>query len=98
VSPGHCQREVNQAGNRGRESAGRWWASDVSIPRQCMQKVSDIVAINITLQVNGESALFILLAEDGTLNRLGTGSAQNQEHDMFIGVTGEPIFSYLLSE
>jgi hypothetical protein len=88
-------KQANRACRRTLHQPSFWIATSFE---DTMQRVSDIAAINISLQVNGESALFILLAEDGTVNRLGTGSAQNQEHDMFIGVTGEPIFSSLLSE
>ena len=62
-----------------------------------MHKVSDIESVNISLKVEGTTVLFVLLANDGTINRIGTGSPQNTENDMFIGITGEPLFQRLLS-
>ena len=56
------------------------------------QRAADIRAIAITLRVREKNALFILLAADGAINRLGTGSVRNTENDMFIGQTTEPLF------
>jgi len=60
-------------------------------------KVSDIEAVHVTLKIAGKQALFILLTADGTINRLGTGSVKNQDNDLFIGVTQEPLFKRLLA-
>src|SRR5689334_2376454 len=61
-----------------------------------MAKVSDIIAVNITLKVDEKQSLFILLAADGSINRLGTGKVNNQENDLFIGITKEPLFPELM--
>ena len=60
-------------------------------------RVKDIVAVNITLDVDSEPSLFILLAADGTVNRLGTGAVTNKEKDLFIGRSLEPLLDKLLS-
>ncbi len=62
-----------------------------------MHKVSDITAVSISLRIAEQTALFVLLAADGTVNRLGTGAVDNEENDLFIGVTQEPLFATLLS-
>ncbi len=62
-----------------------------------MPKVSDIDAVSISLKANDEQSLFVLLAADGTINRLGTGVVDNSEKEMFIGVTKDPLFQELLT-
>jgi hypothetical protein len=39
----------------------------------------------VTLHVADEQALVIMLAADGAINRMGTGSVSNTERDLFIG-------------
>lgn len=51
----------------------------------------------VTLKVNDDTALFILLAEDGTVNRMGNGSAINTDHLMFIGRHSEPLFARFIA-
>jgi hypothetical protein len=57
-----------------------------------------IKAISVDLEVNGKPSLFILLADDGTVNRLGTGTADNTERDLYIGLAEEPLFEQLRDE
>lgn len=61
-----------------------------------MHRVSEIVAVAITLEVASEHVLFILLAADGTVNRAGTGSPGNTESTLVIGQTSEPLFQSLM--
>ena len=56
-----------------------------------MPKVADIQLVNITLEIDGKKVLFVLLSQDGTVNRLGKGSVDNTENDLFIGRTPEPL-------
>ena len=58
----------------------------------------NIDGIMVTLEVDSSKALFILLAADGTVNRLGTGSVNNTENDMYIGITKDSLFVKLLSK
>jgi hypothetical protein len=53
---------------------------------------SDFDKVLITLKIKNDTALFILLAEDGTVNRMGDGSITNDDHEMFIGINREPLF------
>jgi hypothetical protein len=62
-----------------------------------MSTVSDITAVHITLETGGKQALFILLAADGSINRLGSGSVTNTDNDLFIGITKEPLFAKLMA-
>ena len=61
-----------------------------------MAKVSGVIAVNISLEVDEKQSLFILLAADGSINRLGTGKVNNKENDLFIGITTEPLLSELM--
>jgi hypothetical protein len=54
-----------------------------------------ITATLIKLDIDGRQSLFVVLAADGLVNRLGTGSVDNSENDLFIGRTSEPLFSQL---
>jgi hypothetical protein len=58
---------------------------------------SDFDKALITLKINKDTALFILLAEDGTVNRMGDGSITNDDHEMFIGMNREPLFSNFMT-
>tara|TARA_R110000737_G_C14433331_1_gene460073 strand:+ start:154 stop:567 length:414 start_codon:yes stop_codon:yes gene_type:complete len=39
----------------------------------------------IELTIDNQQALFIILGQDGTLNRKGNGNLQNISHDMYMG-------------
>ena len=54
-----------------------------------------IRVILIELYAADQPSLFILLASDGTINRLGTGSVNNTERDFFIARTSLDIFESL---
>jgi hypothetical protein len=62
-----------------------------------MPKVSDIRAVTISLETGGKTALFILLAADGSINRMGTGAVNNKDKDLFIGVTKKTLFDQLMA-
>ena len=61
-----------------------------------MPKVADINAVNITLETGDEQSLFILLAADGSINRMGTGEIENTDRNLFLGVVNEPLFDQLM--
>ena len=50
-------------------------------------KVSDVCLIVVTLEVDAKKLLFLLLSEDGSVNRQGSGTMGNKNPDLFIGVT-----------
>ena len=54
-----------------------------------------IKVIMVQLDIADKPALFIVLAEDGMINRAGTGAINNSEHDMYIGRTKDPLFAEL---
>jgi hypothetical protein len=62
------------------------------------RKASRGAAFTISLDIEGKPALFILLGEDGTINRMGTGSADNAERELFIGKTDPEIFQSVCSQ
>lgn len=61
------------------------------------RKTGDVAALSINLDVNEKSSLFILLSADGTINRMGTGTLGNTEHELFIGRTDPAIFEAVRS-
>jgi hypothetical protein len=63
--------------------------------RSPMGEQKNIVGIMVTLLVGGEQSLFIMAACDGGINRVGTGSVNNSERDMFIGRTDTVLFKEL---
>lgn len=54
--------------------------------------VEGVSGIMVTLEVAGNQSLFILLARDGSINRLGTGTEDNIDKDMFIGMSDGAAF------
>jgi hypothetical protein len=61
------------------------------------RKVTDIYTIGITLNVNTEQLLFLLLSMDGSINRQGSGNFKNKNPDLFIGKTDPAIFKSVRS-
>jgi|SRR5215469_9571092 len=55
-----------------------------------MVKPEDVTGVAMTLKVEEELSLVALLAADGSINRLGTGTIDNTQKDMFIGVLDDP--------
>ncbi len=56
------------------------------------RRVGDITALTVTMQIDGTPALFVLLAEDGSVNRMGSGSPSTADGAMFIGQTDRSPF------
>ncbi len=56
---------------------------------------ADITGFFTSLFMGEEQVLFIGLFGDGTINRMGTGSLENLEKDMFIGKTFPDVFEDL---
>jgi hypothetical protein len=70
---------------RGRVSTDR----ETAVPGR---NVSDVVAFTITLEVDEKTSLFILLGKDGCINRMGSGTAENLDGELFIGNADPSIF------
>jgi hypothetical protein len=58
-----------------------------------MASIPDIQHILIILEVADKQVLFIVLDEDGSINRKGNGSPDCEDNDLFIGITSENLFS-----
>src|SRR5215813_9482921 len=59
--------------------------------------VADIHAIAAELEVDSDLLLFILVAADGSINRVGSGTFANKNRGMFIGKTNQAIFQRVRS-
>jgi len=57
-----------------------------------------VKGIMVTLDVDDRRVLFIVLTDDGLVNRQGTGTLGNLDNDLFIGLSDEPIFEQLRAQ
>ena len=62
------------------------------------KKLEDIQTIAISIKVEQQPSLFILLSADGTINRLGTGTVDNKEKTLIIDMTKDGYFQKLRSK
>ena len=56
------------------------------------REVSDVSALSIALDINHEPSLFIMLSADGSIKRMGTGTIEKPERELFIGKSDPAIF------
>ncbi len=63
-----------------------------------MVEQEEIKGIYVILNVEGVPALLVLLALDGSINRMGTGAVDNTEMGMFIGVADPALFLKMRSQ
>jgi len=59
--------------------------------------ISGIDKVSITLRVNDDLLLGILMADDGSINRTGTGVLGSDDRDMYIGLSQEPLFARFMT-
>lgn len=64
----------------------------LSVEGANMINQEDVTGLAITLKVEDDLSLLVLVATDGSINRLGTGTINNTEKEMFIGVTDPKLF------
>ena len=57
----------------------------------------DAVQISLKVGRKEKQALFILLASDGSINRLGSGAVNNRDQVLYIGKTEKPLFGKLMT-
>jgi len=57
-----------------------------------------VVAVSVDLKVNDQSALFVLLANDGCINRMGNGRVNEEENTLCIGRTDLEVFQGLVQQ
>lgn len=60
-------------------------------------KASNIQAISISLEAGGKTRLFIMLSQDGTVNRMGSGQFDEDDLDLYLGTSNEKLFEELLA-
>jgi hypothetical protein len=58
------------------------------------EKISEFM---IKLEIGGEISLFLLMVNDGKINRMGTGEADNIEKKLFVGSIHPMIFSEFMT-
>ncbi|QDV51757.1 hypothetical protein [Gimesia fumaroli] len=63
-----------------------------------MFAAKDVSSIFITMHVEEAQVLFILLAADGAVNRMGTGAEDNDEKQLFIAQSSPDMFEALKSK
>jgi hypothetical protein len=61
------------------------------------QTTEKIVLISIAVEVNDQSTLLILLAADGTINRMDTGTEDGVKQPLVMGLTNKDYFAQLRS-
>ena len=57
-----------------------------------MSKNVSITSIRINLEIEGQQTLFIFMAEDGTIQRMGYGNESYEPKDLYIGSATENCF------
>jgi hypothetical protein len=60
-----------------------------------MVRPEDVIGVGISLKIDENISLFALVSADGSINRMGTGTVNNTEKEMFIGVTDPNLFENL---
>ncbi len=60
-----------------------------------MDAGDEIRGVMVKLLVGDEQSLFVMLGSDGSISRVGTGSVENVERDMFIGKASPEVFQGL---
>lgn len=60
-------------------------------------EMADIAALAITLDVDERPSLFILLSADGSINRMGSGTLEDTDHELFVGRIDPAIFEAVRS-
>ena len=62
-----------------------------------LKKKNEVDLVSITLEVEDETWLFILLARDGTINRMGDGANSPEKESVYIGLTTEKLFEKFMA-
>ena len=63
--------------------------------RRAMANQNEIVAIMVRLLVDGQQSLFIMLGDDGSISRMGTGRVDKRQDELFVGKTDAAMFQGL---
>lgn len=57
-----------------------------------MIRLEDTKILTITLKCEEKQVLFVLIANDGTVNRLGDGSYECEDKNLYIGISTNNLF------
>jgi len=57
-----------------------------------------VMAVLVSLEIDSQRSLFILLGNDGLVNRQGYGTVDCAEQDLYIGKATEPLFEQFMSK
>lgn len=67
--------------------------SSEKMPEEMQLALKNCVnAVIISKEIDDGMSIFVLLARDGSINRIGNGSLECDEKDMFIGITQDKLF------
>jgi hypothetical protein len=69
----------------------------VRLLRSRFPTAADIRAFTISLDVEKNPALFILMSDDGGINRMGRGASDDAERELFVGKIDPAIFKSICS-
>jgi hypothetical protein len=58
----------------------------------------DVSGVMVTLHIEDEQKLFVMLAADGMIKRMGTGTVECKENELFIGKAGTKAFERVRSQ
>jgi len=78
--------------------ASRWLLSPIArIVRLFLRQIEprEVTGVSIFWAVNERPALMMRLFADGGINRMGSGSLDNQDTELFIGITDPRLFEQL---
>ncbi|MBN2358938.1 MAG: hypothetical protein JXR83_05760 [Deltaproteobacteria bacterium] len=56
----------------------------------------NLAQVAVSLDIAGRRSLFVLLSEDGSINRMGTGSPASPDNDLYIGAGQSALFTSFL--
>ena len=75
-----------------------WDDFEIFTPARKMIDPDNITGVSVDLKIDGTPLLFASLAADGSINRLGTGAANNTETELFRGITDPKLFESVRSQ
>src|SRR5215469_9328665 len=62
-----------------------------------LKAIADVSGILVFLDIDDKRSLFVLVGEDGSINRMGSGTLDTTEQGLFIGKTDPGVFAAVRS-
>lgn len=87
---GQTKNDAKEVGNENKITSNKETMNKI--------RIEDISAVMVSLEIENKNSLFVLLAKDGSINRLGTGTEDNKENSMYIGITSSETFEKLIKQ